>query len=82
RTLCKDLFTNVTGSVTKIEENPIITIASSSTRNVTFSIKVDYQQDFFVELSKDYEFTITPSEPLYFFYNFSTNNTHDEEYSN
>lgn len=82
RTLCKDLFTNATELLTRIEENPIITIASSSLKNVTFSIKVDYQEDFFVELSKNYEFTITPSEPRYFFYNFSTNNTNDEEYSN
>lgn len=53
----------VYSGLTKIEENPIVTIASSSLKNVSFSIKVDYQKDFFIELSKDYEFTITPSEP-------------------
>ncbi|KAL3270826.1 hypothetical protein HHI36_021345 [Cryptolaemus montrouzieri] len=82
RTLCKDILANVSGYPEVIEENPIVTISTSSIRNIAFSINVDYQRDFYVELSKDYEFTITPSEPRYFFYNFSMNNSKIDDDSN
>ena len=54
-------------------DSPIVSVATASEKNVTFSVKVDYQEDFFIQPSIQYNFTITPSEPRYYFYNFSTN---------
>ncbi|KAK9876017.1 hypothetical protein WA026_011133 [Henosepilachna vigintioctopunctata] len=82
RTLCKNILES--SSVTQQEKEyvPIVAVSTASEKNVSFSINVEYQREFYIELSKDYEFTITPSEPRYFFYNFSVNITRSEEESN
>lgn len=78
RTLCKELNDDIKG-VPKVE-NPIISISTSSVKNISFKIKVDYQRNFFIKPSNNYEISITPSEPIYFFYNWT--NVTSTDYSN
>ncbi|KAJ3650386.1 hypothetical protein Zmor_016489 [Zophobas morio] len=75
RTLCHDMYRRYLpkGMGNVRVDSPIVSVATASEKNVTFSVRVDYQEDFFIQPSRQYNFTITPSEPRYYFYNFSTN---------
>ncbi|XP_072386830.1 SID1 transmembrane family member 1-like isoform X1 [Diabrotica undecimpunctata] len=78
RTMCHDIIKQYrfAGSKMKVkQENVIVSVTTASVSNVSFTIRVDNQKNFTLELNKEIEFDITPSEPRYFFYNFTSNNT-------
>nr|WJM99465.1 SID1 transmembrane family member 1-like protein [Ips calligraphus] len=81
RTLCYDILKH--NKLTEYRElehqNPIITLATSSVANVHFNISVDFPQYFHIEHNTLYNFTISPSEPQYFFYNFTSPDNSSEE---
>jgi hypothetical protein len=59
-------------------DGPIVSVSTASNTDVSFTVRVDFQNEFFIEPSVPYNFTISPSEPRYYFYNFSTNVTEVE----
>ncbi|XP_074040401.1 sid-1-related C isoform X2 [Leptinotarsa decemlineata] len=75
RTLCHDIIHHykVFGQSKINHENPIVSVATASDETVEFIINVHYQEKFYIDHSEEYNFTVSPSEPKYFFYNFSTN---------
>ncbi|CAG9862490.1 unnamed protein product [Phyllotreta striolata] len=77
RTMCHDIIKHYRkqGRVKIQHENPILSVATSSNTSVHFSVNVHHQTNFSIQLNRVYNFTITPSEPRYFFYNFTTNST-------
>lgn len=54
-------------------ENPIVSVSTSSQVPVNFTVEVDYVEDFYIKPSVQYNTTVSPSEPRYFYYNFSSN---------
>lgn len=74
RILCPNKSINFTSSLQKVFdseanlEDPIISISSASRTNVTFNIIVENDIDIFINLSTWYNFTISPSEPRYFYF--------------
>ncbi|KAI5640409.1 dsRNA-gated channel SID-1 domain-containing protein [Phthorimaea operculella] len=66
RTLCPhDAGSNITS-----DNRPTITIATWNPGNVTVTIKLKRVQDFFVEVDKPINLSVTPSTPKYFFFSF------------
>lgn len=63
---------------------PIISVSTASPTNISFTVRVDYESHFFIQPSKEYNLTISPSEPRYVFYNFSIDNSslHKDDSSN
>lgn len=77
RTLCYDILKNkrLSGNTNIQSEQLILTISTVSDVNATFTVNVKNQGFFQIKPSVKYNFSISPSEPSYFFYNFSTNLT-------
>ncbi|KAJ8921215.1 hypothetical protein NQ315_013687 [Exocentrus adspersus] len=77
RTLCYDILKNkkISGETEIIAEHLILTISTVSDVNATFTVNVESQEHFKIQPSVLYNFSISPSEPRYFFYNFTTNLT-------
>ncbi|CAG9767714.1 unnamed protein product [Ceutorhynchus assimilis] len=85
RTLCYDILrhTKLNGYKEFEHENPIVSLATSSNSSVDFTVTVDFPKYFHLEHSTTYSIEISPSEPQYFFYNFSLpNNLTDARQSN
>jgi hypothetical protein len=79
RTLCHDMYRNLPKGVGAMNvDGPIVSVSTASDTDVSFTVRVDFQNEFFIEPSVPYNFTISPSEPRYYFYNFSTNVTEVE----
>lgn len=83
RTLCYDILKSGKIELTEYRElqheNPIVTLATSSVTNVDFTVTVDFPKYFQLEHSTLYNFSISPSEPQYFFYNFTSPDNSSEE---
>ncbi|CAH1112402.1 unnamed protein product [Psylliodes chrysocephalus] len=77
RTMCHDILKHYRkeGRIRINHESPIISVSTSSIETIQFTVNVQYQTNFSLQLNQEYNFTITPSEPRYFFYNFTTNST-------
>ncbi|XP_056644040.1 SID1 transmembrane family member 1-like isoform X1 [Diorhabda sublineata] len=78
KTMCHDILKHyrMNGRHQKmIQENSFISIATSSNKTINFTIEVRKQNTFTIELSKEHKFNITPSQPSYFFYNFTTDDS-------
>ncbi|KAF7283688.1 hypothetical protein GWI33_023184 [Rhynchophorus ferrugineus] len=73
RTLCYDILKHKKLNEEVKHENPIVSISSSSEQNIHFNVLVDFPEFFHLEHSIDYNVTISPNKPQYFFYNFSSN---------
>nr|QRW27851.1 sid-like C [Phaedon cochleariae] len=75
RTLCHDILKHykLSGRMEIKHDSPIVSVATASNELIEFTINVHSQKNFYIEHSKEYNFTVSPSEPRYFFYNFSTN---------
>ncbi|RZC36405.1 Sid-1-related C [Asbolus verrucosus] len=84
RTLCHDMYRHYDprGLGTVQIDSPVLTVSTASETNVNFTVRVDYQEDFVIKPSRTYNFTISPSEPRYYFYNFTTNLSSEVENSN
>ncbi|NP_001099128.1 Sid-1-related C precursor [Tribolium castaneum] len=74
RTLCHDMYRDYASRGITVD-SPIVSVSTAAPRNVTFTVQVDYQKDFFIKPSVKYNFNITPSEPRFYFYNFTANIT-------
>ncbi|XP_050302474.1 SID1 transmembrane family member 1-like [Anthonomus grandis grandis] len=76
RTLCYDILDPIILSSYKLEEheNPIVTLATTSKENIDYTLTVDFPKYFHLDPSVPYHVNISPSEPQYFFYNFSAPN--------
>ncbi|XP_066148798.1 SID1 transmembrane family member 1-like isoform X2 [Euwallacea fornicatus] len=74
QTLCYDILSG--SKVTTYKEiennNPIISLATSSKESVDFTVTVDFPKYFHLNHNTEYPINISPSAPQYFFYNFSS----------
>lgn len=50
--------------------NPVITIKTSSPEDLHFEVLVDVRKDFFINSKLEYNTTVSPSKPVYYYYNF------------
>ncbi|XP_069691138.1 SID1 transmembrane family member 1-like isoform X2 [Periplaneta americana] len=71
RTLCPDNnyyapHHHSTGSTNEV----IVSVSSASPRNLSFSLRVDEEKDFFIELSHERTLFVSPSEPRYYAFKF------------
>nr|CAH7761580.1 unnamed protein product [Callosobruchus chinensis] len=77
RTLCHDIVGHsrlgIFCSFTQPDIGPLVSVSTASSENVEFSIRVSYQDFFYLDHQRSYNFNITPSEPRYFYYNFTPN---------
>lgn len=56
-----------------VEDNPIVSVSTSYNRSVNFTLLVEGREEFLIEPGRFYEVEISPTEPMFYFYNFSTN---------
>ncbi|XP_018574212.1 SID1 transmembrane family member 1 isoform X2 [Anoplophora glabripennis] len=84
RILCYDILKNrrLSGKTNIQSEQLFLTISTVSSVNASFTVNVKNQEFFQIKPSVMYNFSISPSEPSYFFYNFSTNLTFAAKDSN
>ncbi|CAH1987156.1 unnamed protein product [Acanthoscelides obtectus] len=86
RTLCHDIIGHTrqgfTGGFTQRDIGPLVTVSTASPEPIQFSIRVSYQDFFYLDHQRSYNFNITPSEPRYFYYNFTTNTLLKENTNN
>ncbi|XP_019878663.2 SID1 transmembrane family member 1 [Aethina tumida] len=73
RIICKNPHPVLLKSGEQENENPIVSVSTSSQVPVDFTVEVDYVEDFYIKPSVQYNTTVSPSEPRYFYYNFSSN---------
>ncbi|XP_049887079.1 SID1 transmembrane family member 1-like [Pectinophora gossypiella] len=66
RTLCPhDAGPNITS-----ENRPTIQLTTSNPKNVSVDIKLRRVEDFYVEVDKEVNLTVTPSTPKYYYFSF------------
>ncbi|CAH1642200.1 unnamed protein product [Spodoptera littoralis] len=83
RTLCphNNMFTEDEDTCDVSTQNtPIIHLTSSSPDSINVTILVETVQDFFVRLNSTTNLTITPSQPMYYFFPFDQSNNLDLSY--
>ncbi|XP_018319207.1 SID1 transmembrane family member 1-like isoform X2 [Agrilus planipennis] len=93
RTLCPNIVENLTVSrnVFKgakslefsngVNDAPVISFSTASEEIISFSVEVTDETDFYIDLGKQYNITISPSEPRYYFYTFHQNVTVNDKYN-
>ncbi|XP_026734688.1 SID1 transmembrane family member 1-like [Trichoplusia ni] len=83
RTLCphNNMFTDDEDTCDVSTQNtPIIHLTSSSPDSINVTILVETVTDFFVRLNSTTNLTITPSQPMYYFFPFDQSNDLDLSY--
>ncbi|XP_050440508.1 SID1 transmembrane family member 1-like [Adelges cooleyi] len=57
------------------ESQIVVSISTNSKANMTFILKLDIEENFNVVLDQEVSFNITPSEPVFYYYNFLQNSS-------
>ncbi|KAK7076004.1 dsRNA-gated channel SID-1, partial [Halocaridina rubra] len=67
RTLCPVKNYKVSyGGALDSKQRLFIDISTSSPTNISFSVKVDFEEQFHIELHKEQTFEVTPSQPVFY----------------
>ncbi|KAK4877903.1 hypothetical protein RN001_010409 [Aquatica leii] len=77
KTLCPDNIThyhNFYDLLYEYQDGPIISVSTASTIKFNYTLQVDLT-NIFVEVDVEYDIIVSPSKPLYYFYNFPKNVT-------
>ncbi|XP_026739901.1 SID1 transmembrane family member 1-like isoform X2 [Trichoplusia ni] len=69
-TMARTLCPHDAGPDIKTENRPMIHISTSNRSNVTVDIKLRRVADFYVDVNKKVELSVTPSTPKYYFFSF------------
>ncbi|KAG5866897.1 hypothetical protein JTB14_037848 [Gonioctena quinquepunctata] len=78
KTMCHDSMSDIIDeafSVLPLEvaQSFIISLSTSSPRNIYVYLELEEEKDFYVQLNNNYSLMVSPSEPRYVFYKFDEN---------